>query len=539
MSTPTGFTFRIATEPWEFEQIHRLNYRAFVEEIPQHNPNGEGVLVDKFHTENTYVIAVKEQQVIGMLAMRDKRPFSLDAKLSNLNTFIPPGRTACEIRLLTIDPAHRGATLLQGLILKLIEYSRTKGYNLALISGTTRQIKLYRHLGFKPFAHLVGTGEAQFQPMMLTLEDFATRLPEFSPNGAADVALLPKVNLMPGPVAISQDVRRVFADLPVSHRGAQFVADVQLIKESLRRLSGAKFVEILMGSGTLGNDTVAGQIAGLKGRGLVVTNGEFGGRLVDHARRWQLDYKVLKSEWGEPLPLDRIARKLDRMGSVKWLWMVHCETSSGIVNDLPGVKRICRQRGIKLCLDCMSSLGAVPLDLRGVYMAASVSGKALAGFPGLALIFYNHRVRPQPQRLPRYLDIGYYAEHQGLPYTISTNLVYALKRALETAGNVESSTAKSALSTRLRAELRAAGFNLVGEDQIYSPAVITIVFPPGIDSVKVGDRMMEKGYLLSYRSYYLVARNWLQICLMGEQSGDLVMPVVPALVDAVADVSRG
>ena len=47
---------KVATEAWEFEQIHRLNYQTFVEEIPQHPPNPEKKLVDKFHQENTYLI---------------------------------------------------------------------------------------------------------------------------------------------------------------------------------------------------------------------------------------------------------------------------------------------------------------------------------------------------------------------------------------------------------------------------------------------------------------------------------------------------
>ena len=70
-------TFKVATEPWEFEQIHRLNYRTFVEEIPQHPPNAERRLVDKFHHENTYIVCLAGRQLIGMLAMRAERPVLL------------------------------------------------------------------------------------------------------------------------------------------------------------------------------------------------------------------------------------------------------------------------------------------------------------------------------------------------------------------------------------------------------------------------------------------------------------------------------
>ncbi len=84
--------FRIAKEPHELEAIHRLNYRTFVEEIPQHQPNGEQRLVDRFHAENTYAICLAGDELVGMVAGRANRPFSLDHKLPDLDNLLPPGR---------------------------------------------------------------------------------------------------------------------------------------------------------------------------------------------------------------------------------------------------------------------------------------------------------------------------------------------------------------------------------------------------------------------------------------------------------------
>src|SRR5207253_2433371 len=95
--SPTGrLEFRIAAADAEFEQIHRLNYRTFVEEIPQHAPSAERRLIDKFHPENTYLIAVLDGTLVGMLAVRDRRPFSLDQKLADLDRYLPAGRKICE-----------------------------------------------------------------------------------------------------------------------------------------------------------------------------------------------------------------------------------------------------------------------------------------------------------------------------------------------------------------------------------------------------------------------------------------------------------
>lgn len=61
--------FKIADAEEEFAQIHRLNYRTFVEEIPQHIPNATGILVDRFHAENTYLIGLRASSLVGMLDM--------------------------------------------------------------------------------------------------------------------------------------------------------------------------------------------------------------------------------------------------------------------------------------------------------------------------------------------------------------------------------------------------------------------------------------------------------------------------------------
>ena len=68
MNSSTAFQFKIATEDWEFELIHRLNYKTFVEEIPQHQENSDHRLVDRFHHQNTYFICLYGGALVGTLA---------------------------------------------------------------------------------------------------------------------------------------------------------------------------------------------------------------------------------------------------------------------------------------------------------------------------------------------------------------------------------------------------------------------------------------------------------------------------------------
>jgi hypothetical protein len=168
--------FKIATEEWEFDLIHRLNYRTFVEEIPQHARNPEGRLVDKFHAENTYLICLCGRELAGMLAIRGQRPFSLDQKLPDLDSYLPAGRSICEIRLLAVERSYRSTRVFPGLMSLLARHGIALGYDLAIISGTVRQLKLYSHIGFVPFGPLVGRPGALYQPMYLTLERFEDRM---------------------------------------------------------------------------------------------------------------------------------------------------------------------------------------------------------------------------------------------------------------------------------------------------------------------------------------------------------------------------
>jgi aspartate aminotransferase-like enzyme len=532
MSTREALIFKTAAEDWEFEQIHRLNYKTFVEEIPQHQPSATQRLVDKFHAENTYLICLRNQKLVGMLAVRGNRPFSLDQKLPDLDSYLPAGRRICEIRLLAIEKKFRGSRggqVLSGILALLWQHGVEKGYDLAIISGTTRQAKLYQHLGFVPFGPLVGSGDAQFQPMFITLETFEVTAREFLRSSPARSFHPSAVNFLPGPVTVRREVRRAFEQAPESHRADCFKSDFRIARQALCELVGAAKAEILLGSGTLANDVVGAQLTLEGTRGLVLSNGEFGSRLIDQARRFKLDFEPLEFAWGTALDLGEVKNRLAKKPSPGWLWCTHCETSTGVLNDLEALKVLCAGAGVKLCLDSVSSIGTLPVDLAGVYLATCASGKGLRSYPGLSMVFHHHDVQPAPGCLPRYLDLGYYTQQDGIPFTFSSNLLHALRAAVRQVDWKKRFADVAELSSWLRTRLVEMGFVIIGQQTRTSPAVTTIALPAGVDSVKFGAAMQEAGYLLSCNSEYLRPRNWVQICLMGECSREKVVSLVNAL----------
>jgi aspartate aminotransferase-like enzyme len=529
MSSRAPVVFKTASEDWEFEEIHRLNYKTFVEEIPQHKASPTQRLVDKFHEENTYLICLSGRKLTGMLAVRGNRPFSLDQKLEKLDSYLPTGRKICEIRLLAVEKKFRGAQVLQGILALLWQHGIEKGYDLAVISGTPRQFRLYHHLGFVPFGPVVGSGEAQFQPMYVTIETFESTAREFLRSSPSRSFQPSAVNFLPGPVAVRREVRRAFEQAPESHRTKSFDKDFQAARRILCDLTSSTKVEFFLGSGTLANDVIAAQLSLEKGRGLVLSNGEFGERLLDHSRRFGLKFDAVEAPWGEAIDLLQVRSQFERSPAPSWLWCTHCETSTGVLNDLKRLKDLCSEFQVKLCLDCISSIGTLPLDLGGVYLASSASGKGLRSYPGVSMAFYHHDIAAQPARLPRYLDLGYYASQRGVPFTFSSNLLHALHAAVKRV-NWESRYAElEELSSWLRSRLKASGFDLVGTSTKTSPAVVSIALPDSLNSVQVGDSMQESGYLLSYNSEYLVKRNWIQICLMGDCAKEKMVSMLNAL----------
>jgi aspartate aminotransferase-like enzyme/predicted N-acetyltransferase YhbS len=511
----------------DHEAIHRLNYRTFVEEIPQHQPNDARRLVDRFHDDNLYVVHEVNGEIVGMVSARTQRPFSLDEKLGSVDSYLPPFDKVAELRLLAVDKAHRNGRVFASLVGLLTDHLARDGYDLAVISGTTRQLKLYGQLGYTAFGPLVGREGAQYQPMYITLD----RLQQWSPA----LRTRQSANFLSGPVEIPRRVHAAFASKPISHRSPAYVAMYEQTAAALRELTGVNFATMLPGSGTLANDLVAGQLRERNGRGLILSNGEFGERLVDHASRFALRFDCIHAPWGSALPLDVIDSRL-RSARYDWVWLVHAETSTGVLNPLDTVIDMALERNVRVAVDAISSVGAVPVNLTQAWLASTVSGKSLQSFPGIAIVLHNEIAQPS-SRIPRYLDLGLAQSKAGIPFTQSSNLVSALHASLCDRAWTSRFDQVRRDGDQLRNALEQLGFRIVADASIALPSVHTIALPRQVSSHKVGSRLRSMGWQLGFESDYLASRNWVQVCLMGEYSQEALMEF-PAELRGVCDLEQ-
>ncbi|WP_186316130.1 GNAT family N-acetyltransferase [Catellatospora sichuanensis] len=536
---PDALTYKFADSATEEQGIHRLNHRTFAGEIPQHATNLQGLLVDRFHAENTYAVCLDGDEVVGMVCGRTARPFSLDGKLPGLDRHLPAGRRPVEVRLLAVDPRYRRGTILPRLLAMIAEHFAARGCDLAVLSGTTRALEMYRRMGCVPFGPLTGEPGAQFQPMYLTIEDGRrqawTGLSETGRSGGGRAGTGPDTtvgqpeNLLPGPVSVAPEVAAAFGRPPAYHRSPEHQAVVDALHRRLAAFVNVRHAQLLLGSGTVANDAVAAQLRLLDRPGLVLAYGEFGERLADHATRTGLDHEVLAGAWGAPLPWPAIERAVAGLPAGGWLWSVHCETSTGQLIDLPRLTRLCAAAGVRLCVDAISSVGTLPVDLSGAYLATGTSGKALGGYPGLSMVFLQELPRPSPGLIPRYLDLGCYAEAGGIAYTQSSNLVAALDTALAVTDWPDRYARLARASTWLDARLRRLGLAVVASRADAAPGIVTIALPAALPAAAVGARLEQAGYLLAYQSGYLRDRNWLQISLMGRWTWPALRGLLAAL----------
>jgi predicted N-acetyltransferase YhbS len=154
----------------DYDQVHKLNHSIFAEEIPQHERRENSLLVDHMHELNTYIIAQLGDEIVGMVCYNAIRPFSIDKKLPNLDNYLPAHKNLVEVRLFAVKKEYRkhgiGIAMLKVLIPGLI----SKGCDLGVISGTPKEIELYKNIGAVTFGPMVGTEQVPYQPMYFSLE---------------------------------------------------------------------------------------------------------------------------------------------------------------------------------------------------------------------------------------------------------------------------------------------------------------------------------------------------------------------------------
>src|SRR5262245_26837406 len=137
------------------------------------------------------------------------------------------------------------------------------------------------------------------------------------------------------------------------------------------------------------------------GRLLVVQNGVYGERIARMAAVHGIAHDILEAPWTERPSLDEVAERLDRT-RYEAVALVYHETTTGLLNDLPGVAALCRQKGVRLLVDAVSALGGDPLDFDAWQpdAVACTANKCVQGLPGLSFAIVRRPLMDAMQSFP-------------------------------------------------------------------------------------------------------------------------------------------
>ncbi|KVE68904.1 2-aminoethylphosphonate aminotransferase [Burkholderia vietnamiensis] len=332
--------------------------------------------------------------------------------------------------------------------------------------------------------------------------------------------------LNPGPVTLSERVRRSLLQPDLCHRESEFFdlqdeARARLV--AAYELDPAEWAAVLMtGSGTAAVESMIAALVPQDGKLLVIENGVYGERITQIATQYGIAHDVLKHEWMQAPDVAEVAARLDA-GGHSHVAVIHHETTTGRLNDLGAIADVCRARGVRMLVDGVSSFGAEAIDFGGgvIDAVAATANKCLHGVPGAAFVIVRRSALTKAASRTYYLDLGRLAKLQdqrNTPFTPSVHAYYALVEALrefDEAGGWRARHARyEALADQVQAGLAARGMPLVLPEGESSVVLRAYRLPQGVAYEALHDGLKARGFVI-YAGQGGLSKELFRISTMG------------------------
>jgi 2-aminoethylphosphonate-pyruvate transaminase len=334
--------------------------------------------------------------------------------------------------------------------------------------------------------------------------------------------------LNPGPVTLSARVRNSLLQTDLCHRESEFFdlqdeARARLLQ--IYALDPAQWTAVLMtGSGTAAVESMVAALVPENGKLLVVENGVYGERIAQIAAQYRIAHTVVKHEWMQAPDVARIAATLDADRSITHVAAIHHETTTGRLNDLRALAAVCRERGVRLLVDGVSSFGAEAIDFADPTIAAvaATANKCLHGVPGAAFVIVRRDALAVAASRTYYLDLGRLArlqDQRNTPFTPSVHAYYALVEALRELADEGGWTARharyAALAEQVRAGLAARGMASVLPPEQSSVVLRAYRLPNGVSYPQLHDALKAHGFVI-YAGQGGLSAELFRISTMGD-----------------------
>ena len=266
----------------------------------------------------------------------------------------------------------------------------------------------------------------------------------------------------------------------------------------------------MQGSGTYAVEAAIGTLLPRDDKLLVLVNGAYGERMAKLTKVMGRNLAVLDFGETHPVDPDRVALALAGDPAITHVGIIHCETSTGMLNPLEDVARVVRDAGRRLIVDAMSSFAVLPLSARELGFDAVIasSNKGLEGVPGLGFVLARREALLAARGNAHSLSLDLHDQYVYMRstgrwrYTPPTHVVAALAAALdqfEDEGGRRGRLARYQDNCeRLLAGLRDLGLAPFLPRALQAPVIVTVCAPdhPGYSFRELYDRAKASGFIL-------------------------------------------
>lgn len=318
--------------------------------------------------------------------------------------------------------------------------------------------------------------------------------------------------LTPGPLTTTKTVRGVMNEDRCTWDD-EYKQITQTIRQQLLQIAGVseeKYTAVLMqGSGSFVVESVITTAVKVSDKVLFITNGAYGERMVQMANAIGIQHIQYETPYGEAVQAEDIASLLQQDAAITHVAMVHCETTTGILNPIEAVIAVAKQYNKQVIIDAMSSFGGVPIDMEALqidYLISSAN-KCIQGVPGFGFVIANIERLSACKGVARSVSLDLYDQWQAMKvdgkwrFTSPTHIVAAFAQALvelEEEGGVEARHNRYATNNSyLRKEMQAMGFTPYIDVNVQSPIITSYSYPhEGFDFMEFYEAMKQKGFVL-------------------------------------------
>jgi 2-aminoethylphosphonate-pyruvate transaminase len=303
-----------------------------------------------------------------------------------------------------------------------------------------------------------------------------------------------KLLFTPGPLNTSEIVKQAMLR-DVGSRDKDFIELVRGIRRRLLALGGASqetgYEAILVqGSGTSGIESVLSSAVPETGKLLILANGAYGERIVKMAARYRLEHEVMRWPENQPVEPSKVREQLASNPKLSHVAIVHCETTTGILNPLSELGALVRELGRTFIVDAMSSFGAIPIDIQQarIDFLISSANKCIQGVPGFSFVLARREKLEACKGVARTLSLDLWEQWRGLEqdgqfrFTPPTHTLLAFGQALDELdreGGVSGRERRYAANQKILLNgMKKLGFVPYLDPAVQSPIITAYYYPP-------------------------------------------------------------